>query len=323
MRACESTSIPERTVRSAGDPSPPVGDASPRRSPLTRRHLLTRTAFLPYMGLHVACLAIIWVGWSPVAVGTAVALYLVRMFAITGWYHRYFSHRTFRTSRAVQFVFAWIGCSAGQRGPLWWAAHHRHHHRHSDQPPDRHSPRLWGLLWAHMIWFWTEEAGPVDERLVKDLVTYPELRWLERHHVWAPASLAVMVAAFGAALGAWVPSAGTGALQMLVWGFCISTVATYHGTYTINSFSHRYGTRRFATRDDSRNNPLLAIITLGEGWHNNHHRYPGSTRQGFYWWEYDITFYGLWLMSKVGLVWGLRGVPERITREGRAASSPS
>ena len=272
---------------------------------------------VPFVALHLGCVAVIWTGWSPFAIGTAVALYAVRMFAITAFYHRYFSHRAFRTSRFWQFVFAVIGAAAVQRGPLWWAAHHRHHHAHSDRPEDAHSALQDGFLWSHMGWFLARQNFPTRSHLVRDLARYPELRWLDRYDIAVPTAL--FLALWG--LGAWLevahPALGTGPGQLLVWGFCISTVVLFHSTFVINSLAHRWGSRRYDTGDESRNNPLLALITFGEGWHNNHHRYPGAARQGFYWWELDLSWYGLRLLAALGIVSGLRPVPRSVIEAGR------
>jgi len=265
---------------------------------------------LPFIGLHLGCLAVFWVGTSGFAVAIAVALYAIRMFAITGFYHRYFSHKAFRTSRPVQFLFGLVGASSVQRGPLWWAAHHRQHHRGSDTENDPHSPRHRGFWYSHMGWFLTRGAFHTDLDAVKDLAKFPELRLLDRFDVLVPVALAAALYALGALLESTAPGLGTSGPQLLVWGFFVSTVVLFHVTVTINSFAHRFGSRRFATRDDSRNNWFLALLTFGEGWHNNHHHYPGSARQGFRWWEYDMTYYGLRLLSALGLVWDLKPVPE-------------
>ena len=283
---------------------------SPAASDVNRRIDWKRVT--PFLLLHATCLAVIWVGFSWTALAVTVALYLLRMFAITGFYHRYFSHRAFKTSRAGQLVFGLLGASAVQRGPIWWAAHHRHHHRYSDRPEDVHSPLQHGFFWSHMGWFMSHKHGAADLTRVKDLLRYPELRFLDRFDVAVPAILGVGVFLLGVLLEHVAPGLGTNGWQMLVWGFFISTVAVYHGTYTINSLSHVFGRQRYKTGDTSRNNPWLAIITLGEGWHNNHHHYPASVRQGFYWWEFDITFYMLKLMSYFGLIWDLRPVPAAI-----------
>jgi len=263
----------------------------------------------PFIAMHLACIGVLWVGVSTVALSTAIALYALRMFALTGFYHRYFSHRAFRTSRTVQFVFALIGAACVQRGPLWWAAHHRHHHRYADTAQDPHSPTVHGFLWSHAGWFLTPAAFRTDESRVPDLVRYPELRWLDRYDIAVPVALAVALYGLGVLLHWLAPSWGTSGGQMLVWGFFVSTVVLFHATVTINSLAHRFGRRRFVTRDDSRNNVWLALITFGEGWHNNHHFYPGAARQGFRWWEIDLTWYALRLMSAVGLVWDLKPVP--------------
>jgi stearoyl-CoA desaturase (delta-9 desaturase) len=276
---------------------------------------------VPFAGMHLACLGVIWVGASTVAVAVAVGLYVLRMFAITGFYHRYFSHRTFKASRGVQFAFALLGASAVQRGPIWWAAHHRHHHVHSDRPEDVHSPVQRGFLWSHMGWFLSRRHFVPDLSRVRDLLRYPELRWLDRFDILVPFALAVGLLAIGRVLDARWPELGTSGSQMLVWGFFISTVACYHGTYTINSLCHVWGRRRYQTGDNSRNNLLLALITLGEGWHNNHHRYPASARQGFYWWEIDLTYYGLRLLAALGLIRDLKQVPARI-RAAHTAVTP-
>jgi stearoyl-CoA desaturase (Delta-9 desaturase) len=263
----------------------------------------------PFIAMHLACVAVLWVGVSPFALAVAAALYAIRMFAITGFYHRYFSHRTFRTSRVVQFVFAVIGAACVQRGPLWWAAHHRHHHRHADTPADPHSPRVHGFLRAHAGWFLTPRGFATDHARIPDLMKFPELRWLDRFDTLVPVALAIALYFLGAWLETAKPQWGTSAGQLLVWGFFVSTVVLFHATVTINSLAHRFGTRRFATRDDSRNNLWLALLTFGEGWHNNHHFFPGSARQGFRWWEIDVTWYGLRLMAALGLVHDLKPVP--------------
>jgi stearoyl-CoA desaturase (delta-9 desaturase) len=278
---------------------------------------IDRLRALPFIFLHVACLGVFWVGVSKAALIVAAALYAIRMFALTGFYHRYFSHRSFRTSRAVQFIFAMIGASCVQRGPLWWASHHRNHHSHADTPLDPHSPKEVGFLRSHMGWFLTPQAFRTDWSRIPDLRKFPELRWLDRYDIALPVALAVLLYGFGALLHAVAPSLDTSGGQMLVWGFFISTVMLFHATVTINSLAHRYGRRRFDTSDDSRNNLWLALITFGEGWHNNHHFFPGSVRQGFRWWEIDLTWYGLRLMAMLGLVWDLKPVPAWVAAKAR------
>jgi len=298
-------------------------DASSTQAPLdpAERDRVDWTRIVPFVGMHLACLAVVWVGVSAVAVAVAAILYVLRMFAITGFYHRYFSHRTFKTSRATQFAFAVLGASAVQRGPIWWAAHHRHHHVHSDQVDDVHSPAQRGFLWSHMGWFLSRGHFAPDLGRVRDLLRYHELRWLDRFDIVVPFLLALGLLLLGQWLADAHPGLGTSGGQLLVWGFFVSTVACYHGTYTINSLCHVWGRRRYATNDESRNNWLLALITLGEGWHNNHHRYPASARQGFYWWEIDVTWYLLRGLAALGLIWDMKGVPHRI-RDVHTAVTP-
>lgn len=275
-------------------------------------HGIAWARMTPFLLLHVICLSVIWVGVSPVALAVAGALYLVRMFAITGFYHRYFCHRAFKTSRVSQFLFGVLGASAGQRGPIWWAAHHRRHHHHSDEHTDVHSPLQHGFLWSHMGWFMAHGPTAPDLAYVADLMQYRELRFLERFDVLVPSLLGSAVFSLGMVLMHHRPALGTSGWQMLVWGFFISTVAVYHCTYTINSLSHLYGSQRYRTADASRNNLWLALLTLGEGWHNNHHYYPASVRQGFYWWEIDMTYYALRLLSLSGVIWDLKPVPPAV-----------
>jgi stearoyl-CoA desaturase (delta-9 desaturase) len=274
---------------------------------------------LPFVAVHLGCLGVIWTGASATAIAVAAGLFWLRMFAITAFYHRYFSHRAFGTSRAAQFAFALLGASAAQRGPIWWAAHHRHHHARADRPDDCHSPREHGFLWSHCGWFLARENFATRTALVPDLARYPELRWLDRYDVAVPAALALGLFAAGTWLERAAPALGTDAWQLLVWGFCISTVVLWHATFTINSLAHRFGSRRYATRDESRNSLWLALLTLGEGWHNNHHRYPAAARQGFYWWELDVSWYALRLLAAVGVVWDLRPVPAAIRDSHRGA----
>ncbi len=254
---------------------------------------------IPFALLHLACVGVFFVDFRWTLVGLAVALYVIRMFAITGFYHRYFSHRTFKTSRPAQFAFALLGASAAQRGPLWWAAHHRRHHRHSDTELDPHSPREHGFWWAHMGWITAPGNFPTAFEEVRDLEKYPELRFLDRFDLLVPLLLAT---------GLFV----VGGFEWLLWGFFVSTVVLFHCTCFINSLAHQMGSRRFETDDDSRNSLILALLTFGEGWHNNHHKYPGSVRQGFYWWEVDLTYYGLLVLRSLGIISDLRKPPQRV-----------
>ena len=267
---------------------------------------------LPFIGIHAGCAGVLLVGFSWTALGTAMFLYALRMFAITGFYHRYFSHRAFQASRAMQFLFALIGASSAQRGPLWWASHHRHHHVHSDTPGDPHSARQHGFWWSHLGWFLAQRSFAIRQERVQDLARFPELRFLDRFDLLVPFALGALLFGAGAALARLAPGLQTSGGQLLVWGFFVSTTVLYHATFFINSLSHRFGTRRYATRDESRNNLWLSLLTFGEGWHNNHHHFPGAARQGFFWWEIDVTHLGLRALAALGLIRDLKQVPAHI-----------
>ena len=264
---------------------------------------------IPFVMLHLACFGIIYVGFSWFALLFALALYVFRMFAITAFYHRYFAHKAFKTSRIGQFIFAVLGASAVQRGPLWWASHHRNHHAHSDEVVDAHSPHQHGFLWSHIGWFLSRANFSTQLDRVKELAHFPELRFLDRFDVVIPIALGASIYWLGEMLALTAPHLNTNGFQLFIWGFILSTVLLYHGTFCVNSLAHVWGKRRYATRDHSRNNALIALITLGEGWHNNHHHFPGSAKQGFYWWEIDFTYYGLRLLAALGIIWDLKTVP--------------
>lgn len=284
---------------------------------------ITWTRWLPFLAVHLMCLGVIWVGWSWTAVAVAFAMYVVRMFAVTGFYHRYFSHKTFKTSRPFQFVLAVVGNSAMQRGPLWWAANHRQHHVHSDGEKDIHSPVQHGFWWSHLGWITQPSNFGTDFKTVPDLAKYPELRFLDRFDVLVPTLLGTAMFFLGMGLNRVAPELGTSGPQMLIWGFFISTVVLSHATFSINSLTHMFGWKRYETDDESRNNFWLALLTLGEGWHNNHHHYPTAARQGFFWWEIDLTYYGLLLLEQLGLIWDLKPVPERVLNSGQSAIAVS
>jgi len=247
---------------------------------------------LPFLLFHAVPILAILTGVTWKAVAIFGALYASRMFAVTAGYHRYFAHRSYRVNRPLQFGLALLGTTAAQKGPLWWAAHHRAHHRYSDTEKDVHSPQK-GFWWSHVGWILCNRYKEADLGLVRDLTAFPELRFLERYNAVAPWVLGGVALVIGGWSG-------------LVFGFFGSTVLLWHATFTINSLSHTFGTRRYATGDTSRNNVVLAVLTLGEGWHNNHHHYPASARQGFYWWEIDMSWYALRGLAAVRLVRGLR-----------------
>ena len=263
---------------------------------------------LPFIVIHL--LAVLAFFYPVTLYGIALALfsYSIRMFTITAFYHRYFSHRSFKTGRFMQFIGGFIACSSGQRGPLWWAAHHRRHHRHSDTDKDIHSPHTKGVFWSHTLWFMTDYAVPTLLKEIPDWVKFPELRFINRFD-WIPV---VMLGLGCYLLGTveWFHTlTGLTGLTTFIWGFLIPTVFLYHATFAVNSITHLFGKKRFDTGDESRNNAFIALITFGEGWHNNHHFFPGSARQGFFNGEFDITYYILKLLSLFGLVSDLRPVP--------------
>lgn len=269
---------------------------------------------IPFVLMHLACFAVIWTGVSAFAVWFCIGFFWLRMFAITAFYHRYFAHRSYCTSRVMQFIFALLGNMAAQRGALWWAGHHRHHHQHSDQPGDLHSPVQRGFVWSHMGWFTCDASFRTPYERIKDFAKFPELVFLNRYDSLVPTLTILLIYALGEYLALMAPELKTNGLQLLAWGFFVSTTLLFHSTVTINSLAHVWGRRRFETDDSSRNNAILALITLGEGWHNNHHHYPVSARHGFARWELDITYLLLLLMKKAGLIWDLKPVPTRITQ---------
>jgi stearoyl-CoA desaturase (delta-9 desaturase) len=254
---------------------------------------------------HLGAIYGVWtLGFSWRGLGLAVGLYYARMFFVTAAYHRYFSHRAYKTSRAFQFLLAVCGGMSAQKGALWWAGHHRRHHKYSDTPYDLHSPAQHGWAWAHLGWILSRAHKKTRYDLVPDLAKYPELVWLNEHHI-------LPVALYGVALYATLGTFG------LVWGLLVSTVMLWHGTFTINSLTHILGKQRFDSGDGSLNSHFLAVITMGEGYHNNHHFYQSTANQGFYWWELDMSYYLLWVLSKLGLVWDLRLPPARVLALGR------
>ncbi len=269
----------------------------------TRTHHYEWSAMVPFLLIHLAVFGAIWSGVTVEALIVCAVLFAVRIFAVTGVYHRYFSHRTYETSRVFQFILAFLAQTSAQRGVLWWAAHHRAHHLYSDQPRDLHSVRQDGFWHAHVMWIF-DGTSETDIKRIQDLAKYPELRWLNKYWLLPPVVLGVAVFLLFSWPGLFI-------------GFCLATVLNWHATYTINSLCHVFGNRRFDTKDDSKNNLWLALLTFGEGWHNNHHHYMNSCRQGFYWWEIDITYYVLKALSWVGLVWNIKEPPARVLADGR------
>jgi stearoyl-CoA desaturase (delta-9 desaturase) len=252
--------------------------------------------------MHVAAIVGLFffsVTWKGIAL--CVGMYYLRMFALTAGYHRYFSHRSYKTSRWFQFVLAFLGTLNVQKGVLWWAANHRHHHRYSDKPEDLHSPVQRGFWWSHVGWVLCSTYTKMKDDQIRDFTQYPELRWINKHYLIPVVAFAALIRY----LAGW---------DGFFWGFVVSTVVLWHGTFTVNSLTHVWGKRRFKTSDDSRNNFWIALITMGEGWHNNHHHYMSSARQGFFWWELDMSYLILRGLAVLGIVWDVRDPPDHMLR---------
>ena len=274
--------------------------------------VLARKQLLPtliYWGLHALALLALVTPPGRGVLALLAATFFVRLFSITAGYHRYFAHRGYRTSRAFQFILAFVACSATQKGPLWWAGGHRRHHRYSDQPGDMHSPRQ-GFWYSHQGWILDTQWERTELENIRDFARFPELMWLNRWHFVPPILLAILCSAIAGFAG-------------VIWGYVLSTVLLWHATYSINSLAHRWGSQRYETGDDSRNNFWLALLTWGEGWHNNHHWFMSSARNGFFWWEIDLTYYGLRLLALFGIVWDLKEVPAHFLRPAAGAVAPA
>lgn len=260
---------------------------------------------IPFVLLHLACFGAIWSGVTWTSAWLAIGLYWLRMFAVTGGYHRYFSHRSYKTSRIGQFVLAFLAQSTAQKSVLWWASKHRHHHRYADTEHDVHSPVLTSFAYAHVGWIFSKSHDRFDDSSIQDLTKFRELRLLHRFELIPAVVLALICFAIDGWAGLFV-------------GFVWSTVAVYHATFCINSLAHVHGDKDYVTGDESRNNWWLAIITMGEGWHNNHHAYQYSVRQGFHWWQWDPTWYLILGLSKLGLVWDLKAPPQAVIERSQA-----
>jgi stearoyl-CoA desaturase (delta-9 desaturase) len=267
---------------------------------------------IPFILIHIGALAALWTHFEWYLVWVALFLFVIRMFAITGFYHRYFAHKTFKTSRLMQFIFAFIGSTAAQRGPIWWASHHRRHHLNSDRHNDHHSPHTHHFLWSHMGWFLAKKNFLTDRKVVRDLIKFKELVLIDRFDWVPPVLLLLSLFVIGEYLSL---TSGISGLNMVIWGFCVSTILVYHCTFAVNSIAHLWGTQRYNTKEESKNNFFVALFTFGEGWHNNHHHFPGSIRQGFYWWEVDLTYYALRFLSFFGIVYNLRTVSKAIRQK--------
>jgi len=266
---------------------------------------------IPFLTVHLVAVATLL--FSPLSsrlVLLAMGSYVLRVFGITAGYHRYFAHRSYRTGRTFQFLLALLGATATQKGPLWWAGYHREHHRFSDGPKDIHSPLQRGFWWSHIGWIMSNRyaVAPLDR--IRDFARYPELCWLDRFHAVPPIAYASALFVFGGWSG-------------VLWGYFVSTLFLWHATFTVNSLAHVFGSRRYETGDDSRNNLLIALATMGEGWHNNHHHYQSAVSQGWFWWEIDPTYYALRVLASLGVVSGLRLPPVAVREGGRVGHGGS
>lgn len=271
---------------------------------------------IPFVLIHISMVLVFTVPFSWLLVVICLLSTYFRLFGITAGFHRYFSHRSFKTSRWFQFILALIGTTAAQLGPLWWAAHHRHHHRFSDTKNDTHSPVQNGFFHAHFAWLFEEKNKTIQTHYINDLLRFPELNFIERFYYGFVALYAVFIYGLGYLVESSFPQSQLTAYSIFIYGFLLSTVFLYHLTFSINSLMHLVGKRVYQTTDDSRNHFLLALLTLGEAWHNNHHRYPLSERQGFTWWQIDITHYILKFFEKLGLIWDIKTPPKIILIEG-------
>jgi stearoyl-CoA desaturase (Delta-9 desaturase) len=257
--------------------------------------------------VQASALLVLTVPFRWAYVGLWAASHFVRALGLTLMYHRYYAHRAFKMNRGARFVWTLIGTAAMQKGPIWWAGHHVTHHKFADREGDPHSPMISGFYYAHVGWFLHDtkyDALEANNPVVRDFAKFPEIAWLEKYHIVAPTVLAIAMYAYGG----W---------PWLVYGFCLPTMTLAHATFCINTVNHLFGSRRFETLDDSRNNPITAFFAVGEGWHNNHHRYQRAARNGFYWWEFDLTWYTMKAMAALGLVWDMQQVPKRIYEEAR------
>ena len=245
---------------------------------------------------HVGAVAALFMfNWR--AFGVAVFLYwMCTGLGISMGYHRLHTHRSYKLPIWIEYFFAVCGTLTLEGGPIFWVATHRIHHQHSDKPGDPHSPRD-GAWWAHMLWLLTGESKHSNTRMMSkyapDLAKDRFYVWLNDYH-WLPL-LVLGVILF--AVGGW---------PMLLWGVCVRVVFGLHATWLVNSATHMWGGRRFNTRDDSRNNWWVALITFGEGWHNNHHAHPTSARHGLAWYELDLSWIQITILKYLGIAKSIR-----------------
>ena len=282
---------------------------------LEKRQKPTLKREVSFIIVHLLPLGALGTGATTFDLILCVSLYFIRMFFVTGVYHRYFSHKTYKTSRWFQFFLAFMAQTTAQKGVLWWAANHRIHHMYSDTPKDPHSMYLYGFWYSHLGWIMGPDYKQTRFDLIKDYAKYPELVWLNKNYLVPPMVMAFLVTILGGYVnGGSLATMFTHGWSTLFIGFFLSTVILYHGTFSINSLMHKIGRVRYKSNDKSKNSFWLALITMGEGWHNNHHYYQATARQGFYWWEIDVTFYIIKVLSWLGLIWDVKGLPDHVKK---------
>jgi stearoyl-CoA desaturase (delta-9 desaturase) len=275
---------------------------------------------VPFVGLLVAIPMLWGAVVGPLDLALLAGFYLVSCFGISLGYHRLLSHRSYKTHGPVRTALAYCGTLALQGPPIEWVADHRLHHSHADEDGDPHSPHLepgvgwWatlrGLAHAHVGWMLRPRHSTDPVRYAPDLLREPAMRWLSHHYLLAATSGLLLPAAIGGVAGGGLAAAATG----LLWGGLVRLFLLHHVTWSVNSICHVFGTRRFETTDESRNQWLLALPSLGEAWHHNHHAFPRSARHGLRWWEVDISALVLSAAERVGLVWDVVRVSEEEQR---------
>lgn len=279
---------------------------------------------LPLMGLLAACVMLWGVAFSWMYLVLLAAMFLATGLGITVGYHRLFTHRSFETPAWVRYTFGALGSMAVQGPVLHWVAEHRRHHQHSDHDGDPHSPHGHGDTWrdtirgawhSHVGWMFRRSSRELP-RYIKDLRSDRVACAVSRQFpLWVVAGLALPAAIGGLMTMSWM-----GVLLGFLWGGLVRVFLVHHVTWSVNSVCHLWGARPFASHDHSRNNAIVGVLALGEGWHNNHHAFPTSARHGLVWWQFDLSYVLIRALAAVGLAWGVRTPDaERIARKRRRA----
>ncbi|MEM8834363.1 MAG: fatty acid desaturase [Planctomycetota bacterium] len=303
-------------------PINPVSADDPDRAPIAMKVANFIGVVVPFLGL-IAAIILLWgIAFNWTYLILLVVMYVITAFGITIGYHRFFTHRSFKTSKPVAALLAIMGSMAVEGPVLEWVAVHRKHHQHSDDEHDPHSPHshgsgikgvFLGFIHAHVGWMFSLKPQHL-KKYTHDLQKDKLIRRMSSlFPLWAAIGLIVP-----ALIGGLVTMTWTGALLGFLWGGLVRVFLVHHVTWSINSVCHIWGTRPFKSHDHSRNNPIFGVLGMGEGWHNNHHAFPTSARHGLRWWEFDASWIVIWAMSKVGLVYDVR-VPtgERLEQKRR------